>query len=214
MNQFKQGGLKAVCVKKWLFVLILSILFLSATTSNSYCDTEGLNQEETAEYLNEFGIYSGWASGKLKYFQGDYETVPLHFQIGFDITSLLNDINIHPPGRLKFLFEPFINTVLQPDANVEVGNNFMLKYTHPIIQQFSLFIEGGLGLLYTTQHTYEQGTQFNFSQQIGGGISYQFAENKAINFGYRRRHFSNCDIDEPNAGIDMDYFLFGVSIFY
>jgi lipid A 3-O-deacylase len=193
---------------KRLFVVIL-ILFL-VLPFTSYAQTGEVKEE----YSREFGIFSGWASGKLKHSQGDYEMVPLHFQIGFDITSLLNNINIEPSGRLKFLFEPFFNPILQPNANVEVGNNFMLKYTHPIIQRFSLIIEGGLGLLYTTQHTFEQGTQFNFSQQFGGGISYNFADNKAISFGYRFRHFSNADIKEPNRGIDMVYILCGVTIFY
>ncbi|MFC1708755.1 acyloxyacyl hydrolase [Candidatus Omnitrophota bacterium] len=196
--------------KKLFTVIIVLFLFILALPEVSYSQTE----EAMEEYTNEFGIFSGWASGKLKYNQGDYEMVPLHFQIGFDITSMLNNINIEPEGRLKFFFEPFLNPVLNPSENIEVGNNFMLKYAHPITQKFSLFFEAGVGLLYTTQHTAEQGTQFNFSQQFGGGISYLFAENKTLNVGYRRRHFSNADIEEPNSGIDMDYILCGVTIFY
>ena len=203
-----------VVQKRLSIVLILSIIFFSITSGVAYCDIKNVNQEETIEYLKEFGLYSGWANGNLKYQQGDYEMIPLYLQIGFDITSLFNKINIKPTGRVKFVLEPFLNTVISPSSNIEVGNNFILKYSHAITQKISMYFEFGLGLLYTTQHTYEQGTQFNFSQQGGAGFSYLFSENKAINLGYRFRHFSNADIKEPNGGIDMDYFLFGVTVFY
>lgn len=196
--------------KKLFSVIIALILFILVVPLSSHAQTEEIEEE----YSREFGVYSGWASGKLKYFQGDYEMIPLHFQIGFDITSLLRDININPSGRLKFFFEPFLNTVLNPSENIEVGNNFMLQYSQPLTQKFSMYFEGGLGLLYTTQHIYEQGTQFNFTQQLGAGISYLFSKNKTINLGYRFRHFSNLDIEEPNSGIDMDYILCGITIFY
>lgn len=196
--------------KRLLIVFIVLFLFIFAVSPTSYAQTG----EDRAEYSKEFGVFSGWASGKLKYFQGDYEMVPLHFQFGFDITSLLENININTQGKLKFLFEPFLNTIIKPNSNVEVGNNFMLKYAYPITQKFSFFLEGGLGLLYTTQHTYEQATQFNFSEQLGGGVSYRFSKDKALSVGYRRRHYSNADIEEPNAGIDMDYILCGITIYY
>lgn len=196
--------------KRLLIVFITLFLFILTISPISYAQTE----ENKEEHSREFSILSGWAAGKLKYFQGDYEMVPLHFQIGFDITSLLENINVNTQGKLKFFFEPFLNTIIKPNSNVEVGNNFMIKYDYPITQKFSLFLEGGLGILYTTQHTYEQATQFNFSQQLGGGVSYRFAKDKALSVGYRRRHYSNADIEEPNAGIDMDYVLCGVTIFY
>lgn len=195
---------------KPLFILIVFISLFFVLNCTCYSQTS----ENKEEFSKEFGVFSGWASGKLKYNQGNYEMVPLHFQLGFDITSLLENINLEPKGKLKFVFEPFLNTILRPNENVEAGNNFILKYSHPLTQRFSVYCEGGLGLLYTTQHTYEQGTQFNFSQHLGAGFSYLFSENKAINLGYRYRHFSNAEIEEPNAGIDMDFFLIGISVFY
>ncbi len=199
---------------KTLSVIIIFVIFISMTTSVSYADTTSDDQKESAEYLKEFSILTGWAEGDLKYQQGNYQMIPLHLQIGFDITSLLNSINLEPKGRLKFLFEPFLNPILNPSSNIEVGNNFLIKYVHPITQKVSFYFEGGLGLLYTTQHTAEQGMQFNFSQQAGVGFSYLFSENKAFNLSYRFRHYSNADMEEPNSGIDMDYVLCGITVFY
>jgi len=41
----------------------------------------------------------------------------------------LEKVNINPKGRLIFLFEPFFNTIIKPNSNIEVGNNFMLAET-------------------------------------------------------------------------------------
>lgn len=204
------------CVKKRIVISAI-IFFLSFLIVNfSYGDNQ--NNQNTTEkneqvYTKEFGIFSGWASGELK-IQDDYEAIPLHLQFGFDITSLLSKINIRQQGNLRFLLEPYLNTIVSPNSNVEIGNNFILKYSYPIYKRIYLYFEGGLGMLYTSQHTYEQSTQFNFSEQAGGGISYLFSKNKAISFGYRYRHLSNADIKEPNRGIDMDYFLCGISVLY
>jgi opacity protein-like surface antigen len=198
--------------KRFLLVIVFLVIIFSLYSGVSYCEVE--EGQEEAGGIKEFSVLTGWGKGKLKYNQGDYEIVPLHFQIGFDVTSWLDKMNIEQRGNLRFLLEPFLNTVTSPSTNIETGNNFVIKYSHPITQKVSAYLEGVLGLLYTTQHTAEQGMQFNFSQQGGVGITYLFTENKAINFGFRRRHFSNADIKQPNSGIDMDYFLLGVSIFY
>ena len=168
---------------KSLKVVIFVLLFVTLN-----CLYNSYGQDEENNYKKEFGIYSGWMDGNLKD-QDDYEMVPLCLQFGFDITpSFRND---KPSGSLKFILEPFFNTVVNPRNNIDVGNNFMLKYSHPIIQKLHIYIEGGAGIMYTSQHTYEQGTQFNFDELAGGGVSYFFAKNKSINFGYRYRHFSN-----------------------
>ena len=193
----------------YVFILVLILFFSIADFCYSY------NQSDFEEtfHKNVFGVLSGWGSGELKR-QDDYETIPLYFQIGFDITSLLDKINIRPKGSLKFVLEPFLNTIVSPDSNIEVGNDFIIKYSHPIIRRVNIYIEAGLGMMFTSQHTFEQSTQFNFTEQVGGGISCFFAKNKSVNFGYRYRHFSNAGIDEPNRGIDMDFYLFGITIHY
>lgn len=203
-----QGKGKFLCV----FIFILFLYLLTGVQGEILAD-EGSEETRKEGGIRELGIMSGWAFGDLKR-QDDYEMVPLYVQCGFDIKPLFEKIHINPPGSIDFLFEPFMNTITSPDANAETGLNFMLKYRYPLIQKLHLYAEGGVGLLYTTQHTYEQATQFNFNEQFGAGISFFFAENKSFNVGYRYRHFSNAGIEEPNAGVDMRMILTGISIYY
>lgn len=196
-------------LKKNLCAAAVFILFF-LITSFSYADEqradlEGSNPEE-ASYTKEFGISTGWGSGELKR-QDDYNLIPLYFQFGFDIAKPFG-------GKLKFILEPFLNTIVSPDSNVEIGNDFVLRYSYPIVQKINLYIDFGLGMMFASQHTSEQSTQFNFTEQGGGGISYAFSKNKSINFGYRFRHFSNAGIKEPNKGIDMDFLLCGITVSY
>ena len=192
------------------YIVVALIIFSSASflINNSYSQD---NTEKAG--LKEFSVLSGWASGDLKR-QDDYRMVPLLFQFAYDMSPLLKKINFNFPGESRFVLEPFLNTILSPDSNIETGCNFILKYLHPVIGKLKLYIEGGLGLLYTTQHTYEQSTQFNFSEQFGGGLSFLISENKAINAGYRYRHFSNAGIDQPNKGVDMEFIILGITFLY
>lgn len=192
-----------------VFIFVLFIFFV---VSNSIGAEEAADKEEAA-YTKEFGVMSGWAWGDLKT-QKDYEMVPLYVQMGFDIKPLLSKVHLKPPGSLNFLFEPFLNTITSPDANIETGVNFIFKYRHPLTRKFHVFIEGGAGLLWTSQHTFEQATQFNFDELYGGGLSFFFAENKSFNVGYRYRHYSNAGIEEPNAGIDLKFITAGISFYY
>lgn len=195
--------------KKNICTIIVFILFF-LVTNFSYADEQKADLEssnsEGSSHTKEFSIFTGWGSGELKR-QDDYNLIPLYFQFGFDIEKPFG-------GKLKFIFEPFLNTIVSPDSNIEIGNDFVLRYSYPILQKISLYIDFGLGMMFTSQHTYEQSTQFNFTDQGGGGISYALSKNKAINLGYRFRHFSNASIKEPNRGVEMDFILFGVTVSY
>ena len=193
--------------KKQLLISLLVIILSFSATSFGYCEIED------DQYSRDFGVFSGWGSGNLKR-QDDYETIPLYFQFGFDAKPFFKKFKLNPPGDIRFIVEPFLNTVVNPDANIEAGCDFILKYSHPITQRLNLYLEIGPGMMYTSQHTTEQGTQFNFCEQGGVGVSFSFSENKAINFGYRYRHFSNLGIEEPNGGVDMEFFLCGITISY
>ena len=192
-------------------VALFICFFFAAPCSYSFSDEVG--DEEISNGLKEFSMMSGWGNGKLKR-QDNYEVIPLYLQFGFDIKPLLKRIHCNPKGDVRFLLEPFLNTVIGPDSNVEAGCDFLVKYSHPIINKINFYIELGVGMMYSSQHTYEQATQFNFTEQAGGGLSFLFAENKTFNIGYRYRHFSNAGLDEPNGGVDVDFILCGISMLY
>ncbi|MCM8774132.1 MAG: acyloxyacyl hydrolase [Candidatus Omnitrophica bacterium] len=191
---------------------------------DNYTFTKNLNYEENISFtpknlkdlfphLKEFGIIFGFARGDL-IDKEDYEIIPTILRLGFDFKPILEKFNFSPQGLSEFLFEPFINPITSPDSNLEVGCSFLGKYAFPIYRKVFLFFEGGVGLIYITQHTNEQSTQFNFIPQIGGGINYFFQDDLAFNLGYRYRHLSNASIRQPNKGINVDMLLIGLSLFF
>jgi len=196
--------------RKRIFIVFGVAFLIFLLNDFCYCEK---SQAEERKYTKEFGIFSGWISGELRR-QKDYNLIPLYLQFGFNVNSFFEKINIKTKGDFKFIYEPFLNTVVSPDANIETGINFIIKYSYPLTQRFNFYLEAGLGGLYYTQHTYEQGTQFNFSEQGGGGVSFFLTKNKVLSLGYRFRHFSNADIKAPNKGIDSEEILCGISFLY
>lgn len=173
-----------------------------------------VEKSETKSCLKEFGILSGYAAGPLNDPQPEYQIVPMIFRFGFDLNPFINKFGLDTKGILEFELEPFINTIISPNNNVEVGSNFLVKYAMPLTKKVYPYFEGGLGMLYMSQHTDEQGSQYNFLPQAGAGIMYFLRDNLALSLGYRYRHLSNNSFAEPNGGIDVNMALVGLSIIY
>lgn len=192
----------------WCFIITAVFIF----TASPVFSNDSLKSDNCFK-LKEFGVFSGWGEGKL-IAQDHLQVIPLFLQFGFDMKPILSKIKIKLKGDVNFVLEPLLNTVISPNNNVELGCNFMVKYSFPLINKLHLYLEAGPGLLYGTQHINKQSTQFNFSEQAGAGLKFYFSANKAINFGYRFRHFSNAGIKEPNHGVNTDLFLCGLTISY
>ena len=177
--------------KRWvisgLCILIFTLFFTAEARAS-----------EKKSFIKEIGLLTGYASGDLQK-KDDYEMVLTILRIGFDLKPFFNKFNINPKGLVEFVLEPFVNTVISPDSNAEVGCNFLFKYGFPLTERLYPYIEGGLGVVFMTQHTLEQSTQYNFLPQGGAGIIYFIKKDKlAINAGYRYRHLSNASFTSPN----------------
>jgi len=168
----------------------------------------------TAYALDGVEVFTGYLQGGLKEPQDDYEGIPLLVALNFDVKPIFAKIGIEAKGRLNFVVEPFVNTILSPDSNVEVGSNFLVKYVFPLSDKFQPYLKGGLGVLYMSQHTREQGSQYNFLPQAGAGFHYFIKDKVALSCEYRYRHLSNNSFDEPNGGIDVNMALAGLSFFF
>jgi len=189
--------------------------FIKPKLSAQFRIFKSVEEKKRSCYLKEFGIFTGTVEGTLKE-KEDYHIVPLIARFGFDLNSFLNKLNIRLNEKQLFLFdlEPFFNTVTDPDLNIEIGSNFLFKYGYFINKKVCPYVEGGAGIIYITQHTREQSTQFNFVPQFGGGVSYFIKDKTAVSFEYRYRHLSNSAIEQPNKGINVNMFLVGLSWFY
>lgn len=59
----------------------------------------------------------------------------------------------------------------------------------------------------------EQGAQFNFTADFGGGVQWKTAARRAWTIGYRYHHVSNGYRADVNPGFDSNLFYVGFSIF-
>lgn len=171
-------------------------------------------EEKPHKWLKEIGFLTGYGTASLEKKSADYDIIPILPRFGFDINPLAENLNINPRGLLEFVTEPIMNVVISPDANAEFGVSFLLKYSDKITSRVAPYIEGGIGMVYTTQHTHEQGTQFNFLPQVGAGLHCFLNDNLALTGGYRYRHLSNAGFADDNSGINHHFVLVGLSYFF
>jgi opacity protein-like surface antigen len=166
---------------------------------------------KTKPFFKEISFLTGFAEGDLAD-KDHYQIAPLMMRFGIDLKPSVEHSS--PKDLFEFEIEPFASFVASPDTNAEGGINLLVKYGRFVTEKICLYIEGGTGFIYLSQHTREQGTQFNFADYAGGGAHYFIKDNLAVNIGYRFRHISNCSIDSPNKGIDSNMLIAGISWFY
>ena len=163
--------------------------------------------------LDGIEIYSGFFEANLKN-NDDYQGIPLLVSLNYSVKEAFSKIGLNTKGKVDFVLEPFANTIISPEANVEVGSNFLIKYVFPLSEKIQPYFKGGLGVLYMSQKTEEQGTQYNFLPQAGVGVHFFIDENTALSCEYRYRHLSNNSFDDRNGGIDANMALVGISFFF
>lgn len=165
--------------------------------------------------LDGIEFFTGYLHANVNKHKDDYNGIPLLVALNYDLKPAINKFvdTSAMQSDINFVLEPFINTIVEPNNNIEVGSNFLLKYVFPLTDTFQPYIKGGLGILYMSEHTSEQGSQYNFLPQAGVGMHIFFRKNIACSFEYRYRHLSNASSKHPNRGIDANMFLGGISIF-
>ncbi len=144
--------------------------------------------------------------------RGDsYQITPLFIALGYEIRPQAEQLEA---GILEFQIEFFANPVIAPDNNVEFGVSFMFMMGFPVTERFIPYFKIGTGPGYTTQHTKEQATQWNFFSTGALGLRWVLDDKKSINLEFRVRHFSNAGIQKPNDGIDTEGYVLGFTYKY
>lgn len=121
-------------------------------------------------------------------------------------------------GLSKFLFNGHsINLELnslyfsQPDDDALGLNLNLLMRWHFIRQSnWSLFVDGGAGILGTTSDVPSAGASFNFTPQVGGGATIKLSEQQRLMLGLRWHHISHADLLGNNPGRDSIQGLVGI----
>jgi len=169
--------------------------------------------ESTSYGLDGIEIFSGYLEADLIE-KEDYRGIPLLLSFDFSAKNFFKKIGFNLKRKVDFVLEPFITMTIEPSANIEIGSNFLFKYTFPLSEKLKPYFKGGVGILYMSQHTREQSTQYNFLPQAGLGIHIFLNKSTAFSLEYRFRHLSNAATNTPNRGIDADLILTGISIFF
>ncbi len=214
---------KIICILSILAVcfVLTGVCFadegVKAAPAQAASSTESAPAEQCDNpcWLKGVEFLTGFSKANLKNSKA-YETIPLIIDLNFDLKPLVKKIGVNYWGPFQFLLEPSISPVIKPNAtNVEFGTGFILKIgLLPEGSKIQPYIKAGPGLLYTTQHTKEQGTKFNFFEYAGGGVHYFVNKNTAFTIEGRYRHFSNCGIKDPNHGVNSYFALVGVAYQY
>jgi hypothetical protein len=206
-----------------LVFVLLSFLFMTnafsdepsveTATAQASQDTEKVTQErgEVSKYTAKIEFLTGYGLAKLRE-KGSYRLMPIFVDFNFDLKPIIPQKIANCLGLLQVGLEPFVVPVFDPNGNVELGNNFTIKIgLLPETERFQPYVRCGIGFIYLTQHTREQGTQFNFNEFGGAGVHYFLKKNLALTLEYRYRHTSNAGMRDPNSGINTNFALCGIA---
>ncbi len=199
--------------KKKILLILVNIALLTFPLSQLFAEPDTTVNTPCIR-LHSIGVSTGYGRAPLDGTTHYYEFVPLLYQIGFDINPLVSKLSIRPKGIFELIVEPLTSAVISPNNNAEVGCSFFLRYSQKVHSRVAFYLEFGLGMLYTTQHTIEQGSQFNFTTQPGLGMLFFFNKSYAMSFGYRFRHVSNAGTASPNRGLDFNTAVIGLTHFF
>jgi opacity protein-like surface antigen len=200
-----KNTIAAVCTIVLLILLLPSYALAKSDAS----------PDSSHKWFSSFGFTTGYGSASLDKKDDDYEVVPLVFQFNLNINPLAEKLRIKSDKTgLELIIEPFANFIARPSANAEVGCSFPFRYSVKLASWVAPYVEVGLGFIYTTQHVHEQGSQFNFTTQLGIGTKFFLSDHYALTAGYRFRHMSNAGSDSPNRGVDFHFGVIGLSYIF
>ncbi len=117
-------------------------------------------------------------------------------------------------GGLEFLTEPSAIITADTPRILSGGIAALLKYNFYTGTRLMPFLEGGAGLMVSTDRLEGLGSSFNFTPQGGGGFHYFLTREWAFTFAYRFWHASNGGTADPNRGVNVNTFFVGLAYFF
>ena len=94
------------------------------------------------------------------------------------------------------------------------GVNVNLLFRWHFIQKhrYTIYLDGGAGVLYTNENVPRRGSKFNFTPQAGLGMTFDVGREMRLMVGTRWHHASNADLFEDNPGRDSVIGYVGLSM--
>ena len=168
--------------------------------------TEDTDEQELVEAPSTWGTKDTWRWS----IQGGYAE---------DVKDSSNTISIIGAEFDYFLEEDlsldlgFNGLDIDQDGPSVGGLNFTLQLRWHFINNdnWSMFMEGGAGLLRTSQKVPSSGSRFNFTPQAGLGFTFDIGHQNRWLVGVKWHHISNANIYETNPGRDSIMVWTGIS---
>ncbi len=88
------------------------------------------------------------------------------------------------------------------DDAVGANLNFLVRSHWIRGENWSVYIDGGAGILGTTESVPAPGSTFNFTPQVGLGSTFNINDEQRMMLGVRWHHISNAGLYSPNPGLD------------
>ena len=107
----------------------------------------------------------------------------------------------------------FLGVDFDQTGSNTTGFNFTLQLRWHCIakENWSFFLEGGAGLLRTSDNVPSDGSKFNFTPQAGVGLSFDIGNNARWMLGAKWHHISNANTYSSNPGRDSIMYWTGIS---
>lgn len=104
----------------------------------------------------------------------------------------------------------------EPILTHGIGFTPKIKYTFVAHDRLRPYVEFAGGPFWTDLggRVPEESTQFNFVLTAGGGVSWFFTAQAALNIGYRFHHISNAGTRYPNLGLNSSLPFGGFSFYF
>ena len=83
------------------------------------------------------------------------------------------------------------------------GGALLLRWHVYRAETWSVYLDGGCGLVYFAEDVPAGASRLDFSPQVGGGVTYSIAEDLRLMVGLRWYHLSNAQTNSTNPGVDM-----------
>ncbi|MBC8202930.1 MAG: acyloxyacyl hydrolase [Planctomycetes bacterium] len=166
---------------------------LSAITLSQPSEPEKIEEPISTQWGQEgswrWGIHGGYAEGMTHH---DNEIILLGVEFDYFIADQLSlDIGLN------------LLDITQTGGNTDGFNATLQLRWHAIAEkEWSFFIEGGAGLLFTEDNVPSDGSDFNFTPQVGLGFTFDASDSARWLIGLRWHHISNANTYRSNPGRD------------
>lgn len=90
------------------------------------------------------------------------------------------------------------------DSGTAFGFDLLFRWHLLRQDRWSLYVDGGAGILYTAKSFKTDSTHFNFTPQAGIGTTWHLNEKTHFMVGTRWHHVSNADIKGPEHNLNHD----------